>query len=59
MYKGNIEGRSLNYWCRAKAIRITYTDCVSMGSVIHLVSFMRCIFIDGLCGSTVISPHYI
>ena len=55
MGKGNIEGRSRNYWCRAKAIRIVYSDCASVASFIQQANFMRNILIGGLCRSSVFS----
>jgi uncharacterized membrane protein (DUF4010 family) len=55
MYNENIEVRLRNYWCRVKALGITYSDYVSVALVIRRADFMCCIFIGGFCGSTVFS----
>ena len=34
MYKGNMEARSRNPFCRGNAINITYSECVSLALVI-------------------------
>jgi hypothetical protein len=41
MYKRNIEAHSCNRCCRAKAISITYSECVSVALVIQHAKRMR------------------
>jgi hypothetical protein len=40
-YKRNIEARSRNHCCPAKAISTTYSECVSVALVIHHAKRMR------------------
>jgi hypothetical protein len=52
MYKHNMVARSRNHFCRGKAIRITYSECVSVALVIqhakrmHHVIFVICSLSD-------------
>jgi hypothetical protein len=44
----NIEKRSRNYFCRGKAISITYSECVSVALVIRDTKRMRRITLSSL-----------
>jgi hypothetical protein len=56
--KLGIEARSHNHCCRGKAIRTTYSGCVSVVLVIQHSNRMSCIVVCGLSRST-ISLHYL
>jgi hypothetical protein len=50
----NIEALSRNHCCRAKAISITYSECVSVALVIqHAFRMCRIIVTCGLSGCTI------
>ena len=55
----NIEARSCNHCCSAKAKRITYSECVFVALGIQREMRMRHIINCGLSGSTIILslPH--
>ena len=48
-FTSNTEGRSLSHCCSGKAIRITYSECVSEALVIQYAPYY--IVIYGLSGS--------
>jgi hypothetical protein len=48
----NIKARSRNHYCRGKAIRITYYECVFVASVIQHAISMRLADILALYRST-------
>ena len=45
-YKHNTEARSLNHCCRGKAVRITYSECVSVALDIQHAKHMRLIVLS-------------
>jgi hypothetical protein len=47
-YKRNIEARSRNHFCREKAIRITYSEYVSVALVIQHAKRMRHIILPSV-----------
>jgi predicted transcriptional regulator len=47
--KRNIEARSSNHCCRAKAISITYSECVSVSLAIQHAKRMRRIVLSVAC----------
>ena len=51
-YKRKNEMRSRKNFCLGKAVRITYSECVSVSLVIHHAMRMSPIVICGLSGST-------
>jgi hypothetical protein len=48
MNRRNIEARSRNPCCRGKAVSITYSECVSVASVIHHAKRMRRIILPSV-----------
>jgi hypothetical protein len=48
MFKRKIEARSHNYFCRGKAISITYSECVSVALVIQHAKRMRRIILSSV-----------
>ena len=54
----NTEGVSLDNYSRAKVIRITYSEFVSVALVIQHTARMRSIVICGLGFDCNIFPHY-
>jgi hypothetical protein len=59
-YKHNIEVRSRNHCCRAKAISITYSQCVSVAIVIQHAKRMRRIILSSVaCQALPYFSHYL
>jgi hypothetical protein len=56
----NVEARSYAHYCSVKAVSINiFGECVSVALDIHHAARMRHIFVCGLPGSTMLSPHYL
>jgi len=47
-YKRNFEARSCNYCHRGKAIRITYSEYLSVALVIQQTKRMRCVVLSSV-----------
>ena len=47
-YKRNIEARSLNHRCCAKALSISCSECVSVALVIQHAKLIRCIILSSV-----------
>ena len=56
MYQRNNDARSRNYYCRRKAITITYSECVSVVLFILLAMRMRRSILSSVACATV--PYY-
>jgi hypothetical protein len=52
MYVHNTEARSCNCFCRGKALRITYTECVFVALGIQHAMHMRHVVMCGLSDCT-------
>jgi hypothetical protein len=55
-YRPNIQARSRKHCCRGKAIRITYSECVSVALVIHHSQRMRRIILSSVSSLTL--PYF-
>ena len=58
-YKGNIKARSRVYFCREKAGRIIYADCVSADLLIQHAMRMRRIILPSVVWFNHTCPHYL
>jgi hypothetical protein len=55
----NIEARVFSHCCCGKAMRITYSVCVSVALVTRHAMYMCRIVVCGLSGPTIFFPHYL